>query len=38
MYFLYKYECGIVKSIEITIRRGLKAERRIMEGMNQFRV
>jgi hypothetical protein len=36
MYFLHKYEYGTFKPVEISVSRGPKVERRIMEGMNQF--
>jgi hypothetical protein len=36
MYFLYKNKYRIFKPVETTIRRGLRVERRKIEGMNQF--
>jgi hypothetical protein len=38
MYFLYKNEYRVFKPVEITIRWGLKVERRKREEMNQFRL
>jgi hypothetical protein len=37
IYFLYKNEYRIFKTVEITIKRGTKEERRKTEEMNQFR-
>jgi hypothetical protein len=33
----YMYECGILKLAEVLLRRGVREEGEIMEGMNQIR-